>query len=169
MKGFIVLILMVLQSISSALPSEIYEDDLEEKSIVQSIIQHENEVTSREDQKHLPRTPQYPIQILKQFDLNSMPSGNQQKPGGSSSSITLKINDKRYTKPKSRLFHVWLPVEILGKFFFTPYVQFSQFFHAFIMKLNDVYSLYYKLYTTGTFSFTFTSQDPDLGVTFQKW
>jgi len=90
------------------LPLDSSENEFNEEVIITSILQQENEVSNERHHKVKPRPPQYPIEILKEFEMSDrftrFGSGED-----SSKDRTM------LSKPRDRLFHVWLPVDVIGK------------------------------------------------------
>lgn len=116
MKFTIVLAILLVQNnvLVLMLPLDSSENLFNESVIITNIIQQENEVSNERHHKLKPRPPQYPIEILKQFEVSDKFA---RFGSGEDGSKDFNINRRRTTlsQPRDRLFHVWLPVDVIGK------------------------------------------------------
>ncbi len=119
MKITIVLAILLVQNnvLVLMLQLDSSENVFNESVIITNIIQEENEINDLSNEQHhklKPRPPQYPIEILKQFEMSDKFT---RFGSGDDGTKDFNINRKRTTlsQPRDRLFHVWLPVDVIGK------------------------------------------------------
>lgn len=115
MKIPIVLAVLLFQNnVVLMLPLDSSENVFNESVIITNIIQEENELTHESHHKIKPRPPQYPIEVLKEFEVSDKLARFRR---GEDGSKNFNINHTRTTlsQPRDRLFHVWLPVDVIGK------------------------------------------------------